>query len=61
VTEVTESPTEGLVLVLDMGTIQLNPSLADLVGPEIAACHAAPPDTAWMVWRPGETPLDALT
>jgi hypothetical protein len=36
VTEVSDSSSDGLVLIFDNGTVQVNPSAADLVGPEIA-------------------------
>jgi hypothetical protein len=60
VTEVSESSTDGLVLIFDNGTIQVNPSAAELVGPEIAMGQAGPPDQAWMVWQPGVAPFEAL-
>jgi len=62
VTEVRESSTDGLVLIFDMGTIQVNPSAADLVGPEIAMGQAAQPDRGeWMVWQPGKPLFESLT
>lgn len=60
VTAASESSTDGLVLIFDIGSIQVNPSAADLVGPEIAMGQAGPPGQAWMVWQPGVAPFESL-
>lgn len=49
----------GLCLQFADGAIELNPTIDDLVGPEIALLGGFE-DLAWMVWRPGEDSFEHL-
>lgn len=48
-----EATGTGLRIELDNGSIVLNPTLTELVGPEIAMLNGFT-DRHWMCWRPGE-------
>ena len=49
----------GLRVELDRGTLVLDPTLDDLVGPEVALLDGFA-DRAWMCWRPGEDAFEHL-
>ncbi|WP_069110473.1 hypothetical protein [Jiangella alba] len=50
---------KGVRLDLSGGSIQLRPTLDELVGPEIATLNSFD-DRAWMTWRPGEEAFEYL-
>jgi hypothetical protein len=56
-----EAHSSGLVLHFDQGTLEMNPSVEELVGPEIAMLHELGTHRGgWMVWRPGEDAFEHL-
>jgi hypothetical protein len=50
----TESDSSGLAVLLEAGSLVLNPTATELAGPEIAMLHVLGEPGEWMVWRPGE-------
>jgi hypothetical protein len=54
VTEVCDSPDNGVVIRFDQGALVINPEPDDLQGPEIATLQTNDEDGTWAIWRPGE-------